>query len=141
MAAMEVQLVSPERILYTGEATFVLARTIGGGDIAFLPGHAPFIGALAVHPVVIRPESGAEVTVAAHGGFVEVSNNRVTILSDIAELPDQIDVGRAEAARDRANEALRANADDDDARAALARSVVRLAVAMGTPASAAAGSH
>ena len=44
--ALEVQLVSPERILYTGEATMVVCRTVGGGDIAFLTGHTSFIGAL-----------------------------------------------------------------------------------------------
>lgn len=128
---MEVQLVSPERILYSGEATFVLARTLGGGDIAFLAGHAPFIGALAIHPVVIRPASGDDVVAAVHGGFVEVSNDRVTILSDVAELPDQVDADRARQAKARAEEALRADADDADAKAALARAETRLAVAEG----------
>jgi F-type H+-transporting ATPase subunit epsilon len=118
---MEVQLVSPERILYSGEATFVLARTLGGGDIAFLPGHAPFIGALAVHPVLIRPAGGGDVVVAVHGGFVEVSGSTVTILSDVAELADQIDV-------ERARTALAAAGDDDTARA---RAETRIAVAEG----------
>ena len=104
---MEVQLVSPERILYEGEANFVLARTLGGGDIAFLEGHAPFIGALDIHPVLIRPNDGPEIVVAVHGGFVEVSNNRVTILSDIAELPEQLDAERARRAKAAAEERLR----------------------------------
>lgn len=125
---MEVQLVSPEKIAFTGEGTAVIARTIGGGDIAFLANHAPFIGALDIHPVVIKQESGADVVVAVHGGFVEVSENRVTILSDVAELPDQIDAGRATAAKASAEEALRANADDEDAKAALKRAETRLAV-------------
>ena len=43
---MQVELVSPERVLFSGEATMVILRTLGGGDIAFLPGHAPFLGAL-----------------------------------------------------------------------------------------------
>ena len=86
MATLEVQLVSPEKILFTGEATGVLARTLGGGDIAFLPGHAPFIGALADHEVIVHPETGPDVIVAVHSGFVEVSENRVTILADSAEL-------------------------------------------------------
>lgn len=119
---MEVQLVSPEKILYSGEATFVLARTLDGGDIAFLEGHAPFIGALATHPVLIRPAGGgADVVVAVHGGFVEVSDSRVTILSDVAELAEQIDVERARAA-------LAAAGDDAAARA---RAETRLAVAEG----------
>lgn len=126
---MEVQLVSPERILYSGEATFVLARTLGGGDIAFLENHAPFIGALDIHPVVLRPSTGRDVVVAVHGGFVEVSQNRVTILSDVAELADQVDVTRARDAKGRAEEALRADSDDESARAALRRAETRLQVA------------
>jgi F-type H+-transporting ATPase subunit epsilon len=127
---MEVQLVSPERILYEGEASFVLVRTLGGGDIAFLDNHAPFIGALDIHQVVIRSNDG-EIVVAVHGGFVEVSGNRVTILSDIAELPDQIDVERARRARAAAEEAARAADDVEAAQAALRRAEVRLQVAEG----------
>ena len=134
---MEVQLVSPEKILFTGESTGVVARTIGGGDIAFLPNHAPFIGALDIHPVVIHQETGPDVVVAVHGGFVEVSENRVTILSDVAELPDQIDAGRAEEAKATAEEALRADPDDAEAKAALARAETRLTVKRGVGATAA----
>jgi F-type H+-transporting ATPase subunit epsilon len=123
---VEVQLVSPEKILYSGDATFVLVRTLGGGDIAFLSNHAPFIGALDVHPVRIRTADGTEVVAAVHGGFVEVSNDRVTILSDVAELPEWIDVSRAQAARDRA---AQAGDDDEEAVAALKRAEVRLEVA------------
>ncbi|MBV8984761.1 MAG: F0F1 ATP synthase subunit epsilon, partial [Acidimicrobiia bacterium] len=43
---LQVELVSPERVLYSGQASFVRVRTVGGGEIAFLTGHAPFIGAL-----------------------------------------------------------------------------------------------
>jgi F-type H+-transporting ATPase subunit epsilon len=127
---MEVQLVSPERILYTGEASFVLVRTLGGGDIAFQDNHAPFIGALDIHPVKIRPVDGNEdIFVAVHGGFVEVSQNRVTILSDIAELPHQLDVERARRAKAAAEELLRAEGEVEAHRAALARAETRLKVA------------
>jgi F-type H+-transporting ATPase subunit epsilon len=126
---MEVELVSPERILYSGEATRVILRTIGGGDIAFLPGHAPFIGALDIHTVRIHTESDEEVVAAVHGGFVEVSANRVTILSDVAELSHQIDEGRAQQAKDQAEAALRDNPDDDEAEAAVKRATIRLHVA------------
>jgi F-type H+-transporting ATPase subunit epsilon len=135
--SLEVQVVSPERILYTGTATMVVARTVGGGDIAFLTGHAPFIGALAIHQVKVVPEAGDEQLIAVHGGFVEVSNSRVTVLSDVAELPEQIDVHRAERAKQRAEEALRADGDDAEAKAALERAEVRLLVAAGIPVTAA----
>ena len=98
---LQVELVSPERILYSGEAEMVIARTVGGGDIAFLPGHSPF----------------------------------VAILSDVAELAEQIDVERARQAMAAADR--RAEADHDaEADAAVKRAHVRLAAAGGLPAAA-----
>jgi F-type H+-transporting ATPase subunit epsilon len=125
---LHVEVVSPERILWTGEAEMVSARTIGGGDIAFLTGHVPFVGALEIGKVTIRPAEGADELVAVHGGFVEVSHDRVTILSDVAEVASQIDVERARSAQERAETALR-TAVDAEAEAALRRANVRLAVA------------
>jgi F-type H+-transporting ATPase subunit epsilon len=122
---MQVELVSPERILYSGEADMVIARTIGGGEIAFLTGHAPFVGALDIATVTIR-SSGGDETVAVHGGFVEVSNDTVTILSDVAELASQIDVERARTARDRAEQQVQ-HEHDAEAEASARRAHVRLA--------------
>jgi F-type H+-transporting ATPase subunit epsilon len=136
---LHVELVSPERILWTGEAEMVSARTVGGGEIAFLTGHTPFVGALDVARVVIRPEAGAgDQSIAVHGGFVEVSNDRVTILSDVAELQEQIDVPRARAAKEQAEAALRTDPEDAEATEALRRADLRLLVADAT---AAASSH
>jgi F-type H+-transporting ATPase subunit epsilon len=126
---VRVQLVSPEQVLYEGDADMVVARTLGGGDIAFLRGHAQFLGALGVWPVDLVLAGGERLRFAVHGGFVEVSNDVVTILSDVAELREQIDVERARQARVRAEEALRADPDDAAAADALARADVRLAVA------------
>jgi F-type H+-transporting ATPase subunit epsilon len=126
---MQVQLVSPEQVLYQGDADMVIARTVGGGDIAFLPEHAPFVGALAIWPVRVIQSDGTELKAAVHGGFVEVSNNTVTVLTDVAELPEQLDVARATDARERAAAAVAADADDEEAQAALARAEVRLDVA------------
>jgi len=128
--AMQVELVSPERILWSGEAEMVICRTLGGGDIAFLPGHAPFVGALGTGIVTVRPSGGgADEKVACHGGFVEVSSaegtTTVTILSDVAELASQVDVDRARQAKERAEAALRSE-HDAEAAAALARANVRL---------------
>jgi F-type H+-transporting ATPase subunit epsilon len=127
---LQVELVSPERILYSGEADMVIARTLGGGELAFLTGHAPFVGALDIATVTIRSAAEGDQLVAVHGGFVEVSNDTVTILSDVAELADQIDVDRARAAQERAEH--RAEADHDaEADAAVKRAHVRLAAAGG----------
>jgi F-type H+-transporting ATPase subunit epsilon len=126
---LQVELVSPERILYSGEADMVIARTVGGGELAFLTGHAPFVGALDIATVTIRSSQGDEV-VAVHGGFVEVSNNTVTILSDVAELGSQIDVERARQAKDSAEEHMRHD-HDAEAEGAARRAHVRLAAAGG----------
>jgi F-type H+-transporting ATPase subunit epsilon len=126
---VEVQLVSPEQVLYTGDADMVVARTLAGGEIAFLNNHAPFLGALATWPVRVVLADGRQERFAVHGGFVEVSHNKCIILSDVAEMSDGIDAERARAAKARAEEALRANPDDAEAAAALARADVRLEVA------------
>ena len=128
---LQVELVSPEGILFEGEADMVIARTVGGGDIAFLTGHVPFVGSLATGVVKILQADNRSQLIAAHRGFVSVANDRVSILSDVAELSGSIDVARAESAKARAEEQLRARNDDDEARAALRRAEVRLQVARG----------
>jgi F-type H+-transporting ATPase subunit epsilon len=125
---MQVDIVSPERILFSGSATMVVTRTLDGGEIAFQPNHAPFLAALTESHTRIYEDGGNVLHVAVHGGFVEVSNNKVSILSDVAELADQIDVTRAQAARDRAEEALRREVTEEDT-AALRRAEARLAAA------------
>jgi F-type H+-transporting ATPase subunit epsilon len=125
--SLQVELVSPERILWSGEADMVVARTTDG-DIAFLTGHAPFIGALGIGAVTIEEPGGAQTKVAVHGGFVEVSHNKVTILSDVAELAGDIDATRAQAAKDRAEAAYRAEPTDDND-AALRRATLRVSLA------------
>jgi F-type H+-transporting ATPase subunit epsilon len=125
--ALNVALVSPERILFTGEADMVVCRTTDG-EIAFLTGHAPLVGALGIGTVRVKQADGEEVRAAVHGGFVEVRDNRVSILSDVAELPDQIDVERARRAREEAERRVQAG-DNAGAEAALRRAHVRLELA------------
>lgn len=122
---MTVSVVSPERVLFTGEATQVITRTLGSGEIAFLAGHAPFLGALTECHTRLYMEDGSIVDVAVHGGFVEVSNNKVNILSDVAEIGDQIDRARALRAKETAEDALRREHDIEVA-AALSRAHARL---------------
>ena len=127
---LAVQLVSPERILFEGEAEMVVCRPVDG-EIAFLAGHVPFLGALRDDPVRILMAGGAETAIAVHGGFVEVSNDHVVVLSDLAELKEQIDVPRAEAAKRAAEETLARDPDNEEAQAALARAETRIKVAAG----------
>ncbi len=123
-----VQLVSPERVLYEGDAEMVVGRTTDG-ELAFMPGHVPLVGALGVAKVRVLLADQSEVVAAVHGGFVEVSNNRVTILSDVAELTDQIDVVRAQTAKEAAERAVNSDPENAEAKAALARAELRLEVA------------
>ena len=125
---LTVEVVSPERVLYSGEADMLVCRT-SEGEIAFLPGHVSFLGALGIGVVrSLLPDHG-EQAIAVHGGFVEVSGDRVIVLSDVAEIAGSIDVERARAALSRAEDALRSDPDDAAAEAALARAKVRLEVA------------
>jgi F-type H+-transporting ATPase subunit epsilon len=127
--SLDVALVSPERILFTGEADMVVCRT-ADGEIAFLTDHAPFVGALVIAPVRVVQPDGGETKAAVHGGFVEVRDNKVSVLSDVAELADKIDVERARRAKEAAEKKILEN-DDDVAEAALRRALVRLEVAEG----------
>ena len=122
---MQVELVSPEKVVFSGEATQVITRTLGGGEIAFLPGHAPFLGALTESHTRITLADGSQLDAAVHGGFVQVNDNKVSILSDLAELAAEIDRSRAIDAMERAEATLR-HEHDAEAEAALSRAHARL---------------
>ena len=125
----QVELVSPEAITYSGEAEMVIARTLEGGDIAFQPGHVPFIGVLAVWSVeVIRPDGDRDVF-AVHRGFVQVAGTKISVLSNVSEKSSEIDVERAQQAKDAAEEKLSQNDEDIEAVDALARAELRLQIA------------
>jgi F-type H+-transporting ATPase subunit epsilon len=126
VATVHVELVAVERLLWSGEATIVIARTTEG-ELGILPRHAPLLGQLADGGVVrIRPEGGEELVVAVHGGFLSVTEDGVSILAEGAEMADEIDVQRAQAALERA----RAGEGDDPAtRAAEHRALSRLRAA------------
>ena len=128
--ALRVELVSPERVLFSGEAKQVITRTLDGGEIAFLPGHIAFLGALTECHTRIYLSDGKVQDVAVHGGFVEVAPDHVTILSDSAELAESIDIARARAAKERAEAAIRGE-HDATVEAALRRAHARLSAAGG----------
>ena len=132
--AMRVEVVSPERVLFSGESTQVITRTMDGGEIAFLPGHAAFLGALTENHTRIYLSDGTIQNLAVHLGFVEVGPDRVTILSDVAELEQDIDVARARAAFARAQESSRGETDAAT-ESALRRAQARLAASGGTESS------
>ncbi len=131
MTGLELTIVSPEGELYSGEVDIVLAPGIQG-QLGILPRHAPLITQLGVGE--LRARVGAEeYTFAIHGGFMHVLPHEVVVLAEIAERAEEIDVERAEAARQRALEMLE-KAPPEERRLtemALRRSRVRLKVARG----------
>ena len=129
---MRVELVSPERVLFSGDATQVITRTLEGGEVAFLPGHAAFLGALTENHTRIYLSDGKIQNVAVHLGFVEVGSDHVTILSDAAELEEDIDVARAQSAKTRAEEQLRKE-HSTEVEADLRRAHARIAATGGLP--------
>jgi F-type H+-transporting ATPase subunit epsilon len=127
VATMQVQLVAPDRMVWSGEAEIVLARTVDG-ELGILPRHAPLLGVLVEYPVTIR-RSGEDALVAAvHGGFLSVSREGVDVLAEVVELADEIDVPRARAALERAQ-----GSDDEADKAAARRATARLRAAGETP--------
>jgi len=127
---MHIEVVTAERELYSGEADMVIAPG-SEGELGILPRHAALLTTLKAGELLIRL-SGAEEPVFVSGGFLEVSDNRVTVLAETAEYAEEIDQARAEAARRRAQELL-AQAQSDVERAemvgALERAVARIHVA------------
>ena len=123
MADMHVELVAVERRLWSGEASFVRARTTVG-DIGVLPGHEPTLAQMEEAGVVrIDVTDGSTMTVAVHGGFLSITPEGVAILAEFAEFDSEIDVSRARSALDRAD------ASDPEGAAAAKRAQVRLRAA------------
>ena len=83
MSNLTVEVVSPEKRVWSGEATMVSARTLEG-DLGILPDHAPLLGVLVDGQVVVMAADGAVNEFTINGGFISVSNNRVSILGESA---------------------------------------------------------
>ncbi|ELK41421.1 ATP synthase subunit epsilon [Brevibacillus agri BAB-2500] len=127
---MTVEVVTPERVVYSGQAEMVIARGVQG-DLGILPNHMPLVSPLKIAPVRIKTEGDNEVKMAVSGGFMEVRGDKVTILAETAELPGDIDVERAKAAKARAEKRLAekyAELDVQRAERALQRAMARLDV-------------
>jgi F-type H+-transporting ATPase subunit epsilon len=127
---MHISVVTAERELYDGEADELIAPG-SEGQMGILPRHAALLATLKAGEMVIKL-SGAEEPLFVSGGFIEVSNNQVTVLADAAEHAEEIDQARAEEARRRARERLEQTTSETERAeltAALERAVERLRVA------------
>jgi F-type H+-transporting ATPase subunit epsilon len=130
-ASFEVFLVTPEREIWSGQATMVVARGTEG-EVGVLAGHAPMLIHLAIGPLFIDPVEGERVAVAIDGGFLHVvtleGETRMDVLAEQAELREEIDL---DAARRQKEEAERRMQDPEDTRAAdeLAKATTRIDLA------------
>ncbi len=128
--SLRIELVSPEKIVYEGDAELVIART-SDGEIGFQPGHVPFVGNLVSSVVRVALSDGGVQRIAVHSGFVEVSDNHVALLCDVAELAEDIDIERAKASLESAKSALAKDPSNSEAVAAANRAEVRLEAVAG----------
>ncbi len=130
MPTMKLEIVTAERQIFSGDVTTVIAEGTEG-QMTVLPKHAPLITMLAPGELVIRKD-GDEQYMVITGGFMEVMPDKVIVLADSCERSDEIDLERAAAAKQRAEERLKSVTPDIDqsrAEAALRRSLARLRVA------------
>ncbi|MDI9258831.1 ATP synthase F1 subunit epsilon [Alicyclobacillus sendaiensis] len=128
MLTVPLEIVTPERIVLSMDVRMVILRG-GDGEIGILPRHMPLATAVKPCLVRIRLADDRQDVVPVSGGFVEVLPEKITILADTAELPEEIDVDRALRAKDRAEKRLQAAADEEEAeraRQALTRAELRL---------------
>ncbi len=131
MARLRFELVSPDRIVYSEDDVDIVLVPGANGELGILPNHAPLLTALGIGELRVR-KGAEEEAFAVSGGFMEVLANKVIVMAYTAERADEIDVARAEAARERAETRYRERPEGLDMarlQAALRRSKVRLKVA------------
>jgi F-type H+-transporting ATPase subunit epsilon len=126
--ALEVHVVTPEREVWAGQATEVIAHGVDG-DVGILSGHAPLLVHLAIGPLQIQQEDGTWRRAVADGGFLHVSTEegatRVDVLATNAQLEEEIDV---DAVTRRLEQLRSAGGDDEHAKTEIARAEARIAL-------------
>lgn len=131
MNTVQVDIVSPERKVYEGEVRMVIAKGVEG-ELGILLGHVPVVTPLKTGVLRLLVDN-KEYPIAVSGGFLEVRPDKVTVLAETAELPEEIDVDRAQNAKERAERRLsELNKDDKEFKvheAALQRAINRLSIA------------
>ena len=123
--SLTVELVAADRTVWSGAATMVIARTVEG-DIGVLRGHAPVLSLLTEAIVEITDEAGHTVFAVADGGFLSVANDRVSILSEHAELSTEVDVSAARAELEDARHGHLTEGDETERRIRMAEARIRV---------------
>jgi F-type H+-transporting ATPase subunit epsilon len=127
---MQVEVVSADRVVWSGKSSNIIAKTVEG-EIGILPGHEPVLGVLEPSAVVIFCDEGPPTReiVAVDGGFISVSQGRVSILSEYARMADEITVAQAEKELAEAQRALDSGDGDDEDRKHFQRATAQLRAA------------
>jgi F-type H+-transporting ATPase subunit epsilon len=122
---LHVELVAADRLVWSGEATMVIARTTEG-DVGILPNHAPMLSVVIEGVVDIQTDEGETWVAAVDAGFLSVANNRVSVLAERAEMSHEIDLEKARHDLERAKES---GENDDEIQAAVRRHEARVRAA------------
>lgn len=130
MSTFLLEVVTPERKVYAEDVNMVSVKGVEG-ELGILPNHIPLVTPLKVAPITVK-KNGTNELIAVNGGFMEVRKDKVVILAESAELPGQIDIERAQAAKTRAEQRLadhkQDNVDFKRAELALQRALNRIEV-------------
>ena len=138
MATIKLSVVSPDRLVYENDIAMLIVRSTGG-ELGILPRHAPLVTGLIPHAMRVKlPGQAQELLLAVGGGFMEVTPEKIAVLVGAAELPEEIDVLRAQKSYQRAKERVAgfkkgapgetADIDFERARLSLLRAAARLKV-------------
>ena len=119
---LQVELVAADRLVWSGQATMVIARTTEG-DIGILPNHAPLLSSIIEGVVDVQTVDGETWIAAVDAGFLSVADNRVSILAERAEMSHEIDL---EKAREELERCKQAGENDDEAQEKLRRAEARI---------------
>jgi len=130
---IKLEIVTVERLTYSDDVDMVIAPG-SEGVMGILPHHAPLLTTLAYGELIVRKEGQDDLSFAIGGGFMEVQPDKVTVLADAAERADEINLGRAEEARKRAEGLLESSKtlsldDQIKAEAAIRRAMTRIKIA------------
>lgn len=125
-----LEVITPEKVIYKNEVNEIIAPTVNG-EITILPNHAPLLTKIAPGELTIKKGSSLQL-LAITGGFLEINNNKVSVLADYAVRAEDIEVAKAQEAQKRAEKLMKEKASDKDfaiAEAEFRRAILELKVA------------
>ena len=129
MDTFGLKIISSDRVFYEGRCRKMIVPVPDGGGMEILPHHENMVIAVVIGEAMLQFEEGEWVNLAVGAGFLEIVNNRVTLLVETAERPEEIDVARAREAKERAEEQMRQKQSIQEyyhSRATLSRALTRL---------------